>query len=231
MPCVAEDLKAAYLLTGSDRPKVERALFSAFGIADDDVVRVEGPVEVGSVVSATPMWHNAEPHYVHPDLADVWERIGAGLSAHESAIETSTRIFISRSDATANNDRICRNVKEVERRFAARGFTILYPEQHPLADQARLFREARVVAGFGGSALFNVMHTRRLEALVVLNHSGYFARNEHLFAAIRGGESHYFWSPPDQRPENPLSMEALRANWKFDVRRLGDDLDRLLARL
>jgi capsular polysaccharide biosynthesis protein len=212
-------------------PRVERAVFSAFGISDDDVVRVEGPVEVGSVASATPMWHNAEPHYVHPDLAEVWERIGAGLSTHESAIETSPRIFISRSDATANNDRICRNVKEVERRFAARGFTILYPERHPLPDQARLFREARVVAGFGGSALFNVMHTRRLEALVVLNHSGYFARNEHLFAAIKGGESHYFWSPPDLRPENPMSMEALRANWEFDVPGLGDDLDRLLSGL
>ena len=92
-------LKVLYHPRPDFDPKVERALFSAFGIADDDVVRVEGPVEVGSVASATPMWHNAEPHYVHPDLADVWERIGAGLSTHESAIETSPRIFISRSDA------------------------------------------------------------------------------------------------------------------------------------
>lgn len=212
-------------------PKVERAVFAAFGIVDDDVVRVKGAVEVGSVVSATPMWHNAEPHYVHPDLAEVWDRIGAGLRAHESGVETSPRIFVSRSDATANNARICRNFLEVERRFAARGFTIVHPEQHSLPDQARLFREARVVAGFGGSALFNVMHTRRLEALVVLNNTGYFARNEHLFAAVKGGESHYFWSPPDVPPDNPLSREALRADWEFDVAGLGDDLDRLLARL
>jgi len=212
-------------------PKVEQAVFSAFGIADDDVVRVKGPVEVGSVVSATPMWHNAEPHYVHPEIADVWARIGSGLRPHESAVETSQRIFVSRSDVTANNARICRNLKDVERRFAARGFTIVYPEQHPLPDQARLFREARVVAGFGGSALFNVMHTRRLEALVVLNNSSYFARNEHLFAAVKGGDSHYFWSPPDVRPDDPLSRDALRASWEFDVAGLGDDLDRLLASL
>jgi Glycosyltransferase 61 len=212
-------------------PKVERAVFSAFGIADEDVVPVRGPVEVGSVVSATPMWHNAEPHYVHPALATVWERIGAGLRRHESNVETSPRIFVSRSDTAANNARTCRNLKEVERRFAARGFTIVYPEQHPLPDQARLFREARVVAGVGGSALFNVMHTRRLDALVVLNNSAYFARNEHLFAAVKGGESHYFWSPPDLRPDDPLSREALRSSWEFDVAELGDDLDRLLAAL
>ncbi len=210
-------------------PKVERAVFSAFGIGDDDVVPVRGPVEVGSVVSASPMWHNAVPHYVHPDIAETWARIGAGLQPHESAVETSPRIFVSRSDVTANNARICRNLKEVERRFAARGFTIVYPEQHPLPDQARLFREARVVAGFGGSALFNVMHTRHLEALVVLNNSSYFARNEHLFAAVKGGESHYFWSPPDVRPDDPLSRDALRTSWEFDVAGLGDELDRLLA--
>ena len=212
-------------------PKVERAVFSAFGIADDDVVRVNGPVEVGSVVSATPMWHNAEPHYVHPDIAEVWARIGAGLAPHESAVATSPRIFVSRSDSTANNARTCRNLQDVERRFAARGFAIVYPEQHPLPDQARLFREARVVAGFGGSALFNVMHTRRLEALVVLNNSSYFARNEHLFASVKGGESHYFWSPPDVPPEDPLSRDALRTSWEFDVAGLGDDLDRLLSDL
>jgi capsular polysaccharide biosynthesis protein len=183
------------------------------------------------VVSATPMWHNAEPHYVHPGIAEVWARIGAGLAQHESAVATGPRIFVSRSDATANNARICRNLKDVERRFAARGFTIVYPEQHPLPDQARLFREARVVAGFGGSALFNVMHTRRLEALVVLNNSSYFARNEHLFASVKGGESHYFWSPPDVPPEDPLSRDALRTSWEFDVAGLGDDLDRLLADL
>jgi hypothetical protein len=88
-----------------------------------------------------------------------------------------------------------------------------------------------VVAGFGGSALFNVMHTRRLEALVVLNHDAYFARNEHLFASVKGGESHYFWSPPDSRPDDPFARDALRSSWEFDEARLGDELDRLLARL
>jgi capsular polysaccharide biosynthesis protein len=210
---------------------VERSVFAAYGVAADDVVSVKGPVRVSSVVSASPMWHNAEPHYVHPDLAGVWARLGDGLRRHESDVATSPRIFVSRSKATANNARICRNLEQVERRFAAHGFTILYPEQHPLADQARLFREARVVAGFGGSALFNVMHTRRLEALVVLNHSGYYARNEHLFASVKGGESHYFWSPPDVRVSDPWSAQALRASWEFDERRLGEELDRLLVRL
>jgi capsular polysaccharide biosynthesis protein len=210
---------------------VERSVFAAYGVPPGDVVSVTGPVKVSSVVSASPMWHNAEPHYVQPGLADVWARIGDGLRRHESEVQTSPRIFVSRSKATANNARICRNLEQVERRFADHGFTILYPEQHPLPDQARLFREARVVAGFGGSALFNVMHTRRLEALVVLNHSGYYARNEHLFASLKGGDSHYFWSPPDVRPADPWSAEALRASWEFDERLLGGELDRLLVRL
>lgn len=211
--------------------RVEREIFAAFGIADEDVVAVRGPVEVGSVVSASPMWHNAAPHYVHPGIAEVWDRIGAGLRRHESGLETAARIFVSRSESGANNGRACRNLREVERRFAAHGFRVVYPERHPLADQARLFREARVVAGFGGSALFNLMHTRSLEALVVLNSSSYFARNEHLFASVKGGESHYFWSAPDQPPADPLSREALRASWRFDVEHLGGELDVLLSGL
>jgi capsular polysaccharide biosynthesis protein len=209
---------------------LERQLFTAFGIAEEDLVPVDDPVWVESVASASPMWHNAEPHFVHPDLTDTWARLTTGLLSRASDVATSPRIFVSRDDDLSH--RACRNVREVEAAFAAQGFTVVHPERHPLPDQARLFHEARVVAGFGGSGMFNVMHTDRLDALIVLNHTAYFPRNEHLFAALKGGESHYFWSPADVEPsEHGNRMAAMQSSWEFDFATLGGELEALLRGL
>ena len=68
------------------------------------------------------------------------------------------------------------------------------------------FREARVVAGFGGSAMFNLMYAENLEGVILLNQEAYIARNEHLFTSLTGGEVHYFWSRPDvEHPEGGFS--------------------------
>ena len=67
------------------------------------------------------------------------------------------------SGAKAN--RVCRNAKDVERYFADRGYTVVYPEDLSLAHQVATFREARVVAGFGGSAMFNLMYAEKLEVV------------------------------------------------------------------
>jgi hypothetical protein len=45
------------------------------------MVWVDEPVRLGSLVAATPMWHNADPHYVHPDVEVVGDRLADGLLA------------------------------------------------------------------------------------------------------------------------------------------------------
>ena len=65
------DLKAIFHVALPERARPDRsssALFTAYGIAEEDIVWVNEPVWLSSVVSATPMWHNAVPHYVHPDI-------------------------------------------------------------------------------------------------------------------------------------------------------------------
>ncbi len=81
--------------------------------------------------------------------------------------------------------------------------------------------------------MFNIMHTRHLETLIVLNHTSYVARNEHLFASLKGGDSHYFWSAADleQPDDGDLSFDAMHSSWEFDFATLGDDLERLLRGL
>jgi capsular polysaccharide biosynthesis protein len=224
------DLKAIMRIrfAGEREPELERRMFAAYGIAPDDLVVVDEPVRLSSVVAATPMFHNAMPHYVHPDLPAVWRRISEGLAP--TATPPNRRLFVSRRMDRKNRN--CRNTPEVEEYFTAAGFEIVYPERHDLAEQARLFAEAEVVAGFGGSGMFNVLHCRGLKAMLVLTHEAYTARNELLFAAALEADLHYFWSRPDlEHPPGGWSEEAYYCDWEFDLRGNRAELDAVLERL
>jgi capsular polysaccharide biosynthesis protein len=224
------DLKAIYRLgqPHHQQNRLEPQLFAAYGIAPQDIVGVDHPVWVEEMIGATPMWHNHEPHYVHPDMAAVWDRLGGGLPASDKPV--ADRIFVSRPPETKN--RACRNSTVVEDLFAAHGFEIVYPERLSLPDQAGVFRNARVVAGFGGSALFNLAFCNRLETLIVVNHEAYTARNEHLFALVKGCDLHYFWSDPDiHHPDGRWTEDAFRSPWEFDVGRNRGPLTDLLTGL
>ena len=232
------DLKAIFRIRYPNErtPALERRVFGAYGIAPDDICWVDEPVWLESVVAATPMWHNQFPHYVHPDLASVWARIRDSLLAEGTpptvGFERSggTRIFVSRRHVTTN--RACRNAREVEAFFLERGFDIVYPEDHDLAVQAAIFDRAEVVAGFGGSAMFNVMFSRGYRAMILLNHEAYTARNEHLFTVLLGGDVHYFWSTPDlPHPDGEWSAEAYYSAWAFDFERNSGPLDEVIRGL
>ncbi|WP_375491735.1 DUF563 domain-containing protein [uncultured Jatrophihabitans sp.] len=224
------DLKALFRVRwpGERDPALERRVFSAYGIDPADIVWTGVPVTVDSLVAATPMWHNQFPHYVHPQIAETWERLATSLIDPDAP--AYDRIFVSRSGDLGN--RACRNIREVEDWFRERGFEIVYPELHDLGTQAGIFGAARVVAGFGGSAMFNVLFARRLETMIVLNHEAYTARNEHLFASVLGVDTHYFWSTPDvEHPTGGWSEAAYYSGWQFDFARNAADLDRLIKEL
>ncbi len=227
------DLKVVFhVKRGSTRrPALELALFTAYGIDVDDIVWVNEPVWLESVASAAPMWHNEKPHYVHPEIAQTWRRITDGLLRDVPPVETAERIFVSRSSGYESH-RFCRNTAEVEAFFAARGFRIVLPEHLSLPEQAAVFGAATTVAGFGGSALFNLMHARDVRDVIVLSHDSYTARNEHLFSAVLGCDTHYFWSRADvTHPEGDWTTEAFFSAWEFDFERHARTLDELLASL
>jgi capsular polysaccharide biosynthesis protein len=209
-------------------PSFELRFFQAYGISPEDVVWTDTSVYLESVISATPMWHNEAPYYVQPDLATVWERIGRSLV--DPAGPTHERIFVSRGGQW--DRRNCRNKSQVEAFFAAHGFTVVYPEDLDLAEQAGLFARATVIAGFGGSGMFNMMFARKMTTAIILSHEAYTARNEHLFTSVLGGNVHYFWSTPDiPHPERGWSQDAFYSDWEFDFERNQVALEKLLSTL
>ena len=210
---------------GTAGERLENVLLPAYGIDPDDVVWATGPVTVDDLVGATPLWHNAPPYYVHPALVDDWRRLRDGLP--RVTVPSEPRIFVTRP---AGTNRFCRNGPDVESLFASHGFAVVNPEKLTLPEQAAVFAQARVVAGYGGSGMFNLLFADALETVIVLNQSSYWGRSEHLFATALGVESHFFWSVPDEAVPAG-SYTAHQSSWKFDFARNRGSLESLLGSL
>ena len=208
---------------GAEAPGFEATLFEAFGVPSDDIHWVTSDVSIESYVSPTVPWHNGRPFHFHPAVVDVWQRLRAALVIPGQA--TPERIFVSRG----NGERPCRNQAEVEAWFAQRGFDVVFPERLSLPDQATLFANARVVAGFAGSALFNLLYAEHVDKVILLSHEQYSARNEWLYAVSVADELHYFWSEPETKAAAGVRWRAsFHSTWSFDFERFGAELEQVV---
>lgn len=221
------DLKALLLLNkGRLVQDFERALYGAVGIAEEDLVLAMGPVRVETLVAATPMF--SQPEYVHPEIADVWDRVGAALDRDATLSDPPARIFCGRR----GEKRTCHNAAEVEAIFRDHGFDVVYPEDHSLADQARLFRHADVVAGFAGSAMFSLLLRSRPTRAILVTAAHYSAQNEYLIASVRGHRLDLVACEPDPpKPGRPPAAHKLEARFTFDPEREGKYLATILGSL
>jgi capsular polysaccharide biosynthesis protein len=161
-------------------------------------------------------------------VTQVWSRVRRGLLRGHAASPGPRRIFVTRH----TGKRLCRNVEAVDQVFVDHGFEVVFPERLSLADQAALFDGADVVAGFGGTGLFNLIYASGAPTVIVLNHDAYDVRNEHIIASALGSDIHYFWSAADIRPTSgAFSVEAFKSPWSFDFEANGEALLGLLQDL
>lgn len=224
------DLKALLAINkGRELAGFERALFGAAGIAEEDLVFVREPVQVPRLLAATPLL--SMPQYVHPEIAHTWQQIGDRLLEAEPAAgerDYPERIFCGRR----LRKRRCHNAEEVEALFATYGFVVVHPEDHSLAEQVAIFRAAGVVAGFAGSALFNLCYSATPTRVLLIHSEAYAARNEYMIASVLGHDIDLVTCVPD-RPQQPgsWSMKSMQSPYTFDFDREGRFLRKVLDEL
>jgi capsular polysaccharide biosynthesis protein len=202
-------------------------VLAAFGVGPEDVHVYTEPCIPERLYTATPMF--SLPHYVHPEMVDLWDQVGDHLAQSATTADWPRLLFVSRRPSMK---RACHNAQEVEAWFAARGFEVVYPEDHPLADQVAMFRAAETVAGFAGSGLFHLAFVKQPTTVITLAPYSYTARNEHLIAATRGHRVVSVWSTPDiPHPAGTWTQEAFGSSFTFDFedegRYLAERLDEL----
>ncbi len=201
------------------------ALLAAVGISPADVVCLDGPARVEMVVGASRMWDN--PRFIHPDITEIWAaRREALRSPVAERGPTPAKVFVSRGHDLRRH---CRNAIEIEQLFASHGYEIVQPEKLDMRAQVDLFAGAEAIAGFGGSANFNMMHAERPGRRIVLASTLYQARNEYLISAAQGGDYHHFSCEP-VRPDSAEEQAWGPFHWdyEFDFARDGAALEALL---
>jgi len=201
----------------------ELALYSAAGVSVEDIVTVTGPVQVQTLLAATPMF--SLPHFVHSDIEEVWRRTSSVLRGGISVTGLPQRIFCSRR---SNYKRRCHNAARVEELFSAYGFQIVYPEDEPLGRQAAIFDHAITLAGFAGSAMFNLSFCRTPKRVIIISSESYSARNEHMIASVLGHELNIIYGDADLHHEHGFQPRAAASGFTFNEERDGAWLRQLL---
>jgi capsular polysaccharide biosynthesis protein len=207
----------------------EVQLLTAAGIPQEDIVFTYDSVRVERLVAATPMFSN--PGYAHPCIQSVWQEIGDNL-AQRSSVAVPDGIFIARRITK----RACRNADAVQQFFTELGFTPIYPEDYPLGDQVRIFRETRAIAGFAGSGMFTSMFSAAPKPVILVASESYTGRNEALISGVLGHQLSIAWcrseflrgSRKNQRSERKA---ARHAGFTFDFEREGEFIRQIVADL
>ncbi len=205
----------------------EIEIFAAAGVDPDDLLPVTGAVRVERLLAAAPMFVNTQ--YAHPQISDVWTRTATALIERAPERAYPERVFVSRRPDRRN--RHCSNADVVEDFFRSRGFEIIYPEDHGVAEQAMIFRRLRVVAGFAGSGLFSMLFSGEPKTVIVLWPETYTSRNEYLISSVLGHRLHVFWCPNERsHPVGGWDFDAYQSTFSFDVDRDAARLDETISR-
>jgi capsular polysaccharide biosynthesis protein len=204
----------------------EQVLFGSVGIRPEDITFVREPVRVDRLVTATPMF--SMPQYAHPAIRETWRQMSDELVRQAPDREYAQRLFCARR----TGKRACNNAAEVEELFAEEGFDVVYPEEYPIPEQAAMFRNAEVIGGYAGSALFNVIYATSPKRLVMLSSEAYTASNEYMMASVQGHRIDLVTCRPDlPQPDTGWSREAFESSYTFDPAREGHFLREVFASL
>ncbi|MBV8155854.1 MAG: glycosyltransferase family 61 protein [Candidatus Eremiobacteraeota bacterium] len=149
----------------------------------DDVEVIEipyAPIHVkrlwyAPALTHEPFFENVNERYPGPDhrctVPARFRPFLTSLQRHaDAAVPLATgidRVYLARRD---DLPRKLLNRRSVEALVRSRGFTVIYPEDHPFLDQVRLLRHARFVVGPEGSGIYLSFFSRPGSKLCVLNH-------------------------------------------------------------
>ena len=203
---------AGVLVTEADTPVAawELDLLEAAGVPRERVHVAPAPVRVDRLLAATPGY--VVLRHVHPSLRPLYAATGEALEARSALDSTPRRVFVTRS----GSKRRCHEGREVEALFVAHGFTVVAPEDHPLADQAAMVRGAEAVAGFGGSGMFHLLLGGPPRPVVVVSHTGYHVWNEKAIAALWDDPVTVVRGTPDHVSER-FSEDAMHSDYHLDL--------------
>jgi hypothetical protein len=187
--------------------------FNAAGVPGKNLVRIKGLVRVRRLLLATQSF--GIQRYTSPTAARSWGTIRDRGAIRD--VSLPDRIYVSRRGV---DQRRLVNESEVECIFERHGFAIIRPEALPVQVQVALFSNALLVAGPGGSGMFNLAFQGRMRSAMILRWDEFLQMPEMLFCA---GRSSDVWFHLGHRHADRTSAGAHQP-WAVDPARLESDV-------
>ena len=199
-------------------PDFQPQLLSAAGVPIRDIVRIRGLVRCRRLLLATPSL--GIEHYASTTSARLWGTIRDRSAVRD--VSLPDRIYLSRS---GTKSRKLLNETDVERVFERHGFAIIRPETLRVETQIALVSNALLVAGPGGSSMFNLAFQGRMRSAFILAWEGRVQMSELLLSAGRSCDLSYHLGrgvPTDASDSwvvDPARFESDVADWLTEVGR------------
>lgn len=198
---------------GKSLPEYAKKILNSYGINDCDIETFDENVIVECVYTASPYYVIGS--HVHPDITFVWDKISKGVEGGTPQIH-GQKLFIARP---VGGERKCLNPEKLEQFFQEAGFEFFHPENHSWEDQIKTFAQAKYIAGYAGSGMFNSMFCKDTSKIIIIGSDTYVTKNEHFICSIKDFELDYIWGNSLIKHGKSWSLSAFMSDYNFDYER------------
>lgn len=210
---------------GKDLPAYAKVILNSFGISDKDIITFDSRIQVENLYTASPFYVIGS--HIHPEINEVWDDIRNGVTGGESKI-TGDKLFIARP---IKGGRKCLNPELLESMFKDFGFEFFNPENYSWEDQLKTFCQAKYIAGYSGSGLFNTMFCNKTKNLISIGSDSYTAINEHFFCSVKKINLDYIWGDSLIKHGSKWSPQAFMSDYNFNYERDQPYLQSILEKM
>ncbi|WP_332633059.1 glycosyltransferase family 61 protein [Halalkalibacter flavus] len=204
-----------FIMNPNDNQRWQLDLLKGLGIKKKQIVYLHQPIQCESL--HIPVQSFVLKKYTSTLAHKTWEKIG---DYYDNGIGPE-KIYVSRSKLK-NKRRQLINEAKVEELFSSHGFRIIHPQELSLSQQINFFRNAKVIAGPSGSAMYNCVFQKRSSKKIILASDKFFKLNDVFINTPTKGQLSYFRGKTvDNRP-------GVRANWFVEIAKLKKYLQNFL---
>jgi capsular polysaccharide biosynthesis protein len=168
---------------GGMMPSYSRTVLKSLGFDPGKILVIREPLVFADITVPERTW------YANKAAVSAFRGTVDRIATPYQTARGSLRIYLSRSKVEL---RAVPNEGAIEEAFSKRGFLVIHPERLGIESQLSLYGQAGIIAGFGGSALHNLLLCPRGTRTIVLGDERARSapiQNQRICASLRDGQT------------------------------------------
>lgn len=183
------------------------AMFNALNIKPDQVLSLTEPLKVKQLLVPSKIIQRRK--YIDPIAFNIFDRLKKQLS-RMSDIICPEKVYISRSKVKG---RELLNENELENLFSEKGFTIIHPQELTIYEQVKIFSNAKLIAGVGGSAMHNTVYSAHDSKVLIICSTGWLVVADSLICQNKNQLGYVFGEPIHLVKDSHRTQSP----WRIDI--------------